>query len=966
VQPINQRIDELLSRLTVAEQIAMLHQYSPAVPRLGLEAFRTGTEALHGLAWLGPATVFPQAVGLGATWNPELVERVGEVVGTEVRARHAADPTVSLNVWAPVVNLLRDPRWGRNEEGYSEDPLHTARLAIAYCRGLRGTDPDGVRTAPSLKHFQAYNNETERDRTSSTLRPRVQYEYDLPVFRDPLRAGLVDAVMPSYNLVNGRPTHLSPLLNRLLRAWAPHELLVVSDAEAPGNLVEGQQYLPDHETGHAAALLAGVDSYTERGDDPSFTIETFTAALERGLIGKDDVERAVRRVLTIRARTGEFTPELDPYATIGPESLDRPEHRELARETAREQVVLLKNTGRRLPLDVSAGLRVAVVGPFADTLGQDWYSGTLPYRVSLADGLRPAIEAAGGTLVSLPGVDRIALRVAGSSLTVSLPDSTAPILTCIDSQILDAMSSPAMHFELFDWGAGVCTLRAVSNGRYVSGPMDGGPLVADQVQPNGWEVRETFGLLAQDDGTVVLRHLVTGHYVRRDGELLAPSAERLEDATRFTKLLVNAGLDDVREVLRAADLVIVALGNDPHINGRETQDRSTLALPPSQEALLRAVTQVRPDPVLILMSSYPYTLTWADAQVPAIIWTSHAGQETGNALADVLLGRHSPTGRLPQTWYRSDDDLPDLLEYDVIKARRTYQYFDGTALYPFGHGLTYTTFDYGPAEISGVPVEAGPPIALTGPAPDHAHEPTVTVLISVLNSGERPATDVVQLYTRFTGSAFDRPQRRLQTWQRVSLAPGEAKAVRLEFPVSGLAHWDVARHEYRVDPGAYEVLVGRSSQDVRSVAGFDVIGETARPRLVIGISAADFDDYNGITLVDTTRETGDAVQTVDPAGAWLLFRAMDLRANPTRLTARVSRDKPDPAPARREPQPQPELELRLDALDGPRLATAPIPVTGDRYGWAQVSTELAGADGVHDVYLLLRGRFRIDVFSLRD
>jgi beta-glucosidase len=236
------------------------------------------------------------------------------------------------------------------------------------------------------------------------------------------------------------------------------------------------------------------------------------------------------------------------------------------------------------------------------------------------------------------------------------------------------------------------------------------------------------------------------------------------------------------------------------------------------------------------------------------------------------------------------------------------------------------------------------------------------VLIDVLNSGQRASTEVVQLYTRATGSALDRPLRRLQTWQRVSLEPGQTRAVRLEFPLSGLAHWDVARHEFRVEPGPYEVLVGRSSQDIRSTAALAVTGRPAGPRPVLDVCAVDFDDYAGITLVDTTRETGDAVQAQDPDEAWLLFRAMDLRRKPTRLAARVSRDRPAAA----QHSTQPELELRLGTLDGPLLATAPIPVTGDRYRWARVSTELAPVDGVHDLYLRLRGAFRIDTFGLRD
>ncbi len=459
-RPLRERADDLLRRLTADEKIAMLHQWSPGVPRLGIAPFHTGTEALHGVAWLGPATVFPQAVGLGATWDPDLVQAVGTAVGEEVRALHRRDPAVSLNVWAPVVNLLRDPRWGRNEEGYSEDPLLTAQTAVAYCRGLRGDHPVYLRTAPLLKHFLGYNNETDRSTTSSVLRPRVLHEYDLPPFHAPVAAGVAIGVMPSYNLVNGRPNHVSPYLERELRQWSDDEIVVCSDAEAPSNLVETEHYFADHPAAHAAALRAGVDSFTDHGEDSSVTIGRITEALERGLLTLADVDRAVRRLLLLRLRLGEFDPDLDPYAGIGAETggaqsggaetggaqsggaqsggaetggaesggaesggaqsgsaqsgglesagLGAP--RELARRAARQAIVLLKNDDGTLPITPRPGIRIVVVGPFADRLAEDWYSGTMPYQVTVADGLREALRPLGGEVACAEGADRVALR----------------------------------------------------------------------------------------------------------------------------------------------------------------------------------------------------------------------------------------------------------------------------------------------------------------------------------------------------------------------------------------------------------------------------------------------------------------------------------------------------------------------------------------------------------------------------
>ncbi|CAM5257485.1 Sugar hydrolase OS=Streptomyces fumanus OX=67302 GN=GCM10018772_52460 PE=4 SV=1 [Streptomyces fumanus] len=375
--PFAERVDDLLSRLTTDEKTGFLHQFTPPVERLGIAAFRTGQEALHGVAWMGPATVFPQAVGLGATWNEDLVRRVGEAVSAEVRAMRARDERVGLNVWSPTVNLLRHPLWGRNEEGYSEDPALTSAIATAYTRGLRGSHPIYWRTAPVLKHWLAHNNETDRDTTSSSVRPRVLHEYDLQAFRATVGAGAVAGVMPAYNLVNGRPNHVSPYLAEHLRTWTDQELLVCSDAGAPSNLVDSEHYFATHEEATAAALKAGVDSFTDHGTDSTKITARVRGALERGLLTEADLDRAVRRQLSVRFRLGEF----DGYDEPG--AFDTPEHRALAQEAAEQAIVLLKNDGL-LPL--APDTRVAVVGLLADECKLDWYSGSLIHRSTPLEG----------------------------------------------------------------------------------------------------------------------------------------------------------------------------------------------------------------------------------------------------------------------------------------------------------------------------------------------------------------------------------------------------------------------------------------------------------------------------------------------------------------------------------------------------------------------------------------------------
>ncbi|MGW0519183.1 glycoside hydrolase family 3 C-terminal domain-containing protein [Crossiella sp. NPDC003009] len=926
-RPTRERVDDLLGRLTLDERIAMLHQYAPAVPRLGLGPFRTGSEALHGVAWIGQATVFPQAVGLGASWDEELVRRVAEATSVELRAfHHHRRPAIgagphSLQAWAPVLNLLRDPRWGRNEEGYSEDPVHTARVGLAFCQGLAGGHPRFLRTAPVLKHFLAYNNEDDRCVTSSGLRPRVLHEYDLAAFRPVVAAGAATGAMAGYNLVNGRPCHVSPLINEELRRWAEptgHELFVVSDAEAPSNLVDPEHYFADHAESHAAALKAGIDSFTDHGEDSATPVGRLRAALERGLLEEADVDRAVRRQLEIRFRLGEFDPELDPYAAIGPEVINCPAHQALALRAATESVVLLRNNGL-LPLDAAKTRRIAVLGPLADMLCEDWYSGTLPYAVTVADGLRAALAGHGGEVVVADGADRIALR---ANTTGELLGKTA--------------------FDVLDWGDGVLTLRSADTGRYLS-LKDGDALAADQDLIKTWEVRETFRLEPDPAGadTVLLRNVLTGRYAVVDpvDGRVSVTAETPAEAEHWQRELLRDGAAEALAAAEAADAAVVVLGNHPLIHGRETEDRKGIALPEAQESLLRKVAAARPETALVVMSSYPYALDWADEHLPAVVWTSHGGQESGHALAAVLLGAAEPSGRLPQTWYRGGDELPHPLDYDIIKAGWTYQYHRAAPLYPFGHGLSYTEFTYGDLKLSSDTV---------------AQDGSVEVSVTLTNTGARTGCEVVQLYVQALNARYQAPRLRLADFAKVWLVPGESEELTFWLPAEALAHWDVTTGAFTVDPGGYRVLIGRSAEHVVLLAPLTVTGTAPACRAGVDrrIAAVDFDDYAGISLVDATRTTGDAVTPADPAEpATLWFRSVDL-SGACRVEAEVSRTEDDPDEAR--------LEFRAsDRL----LAWITVPVTGDRYAWTNTAAELPAAlEGVHDLQVLLHGDFRLTAF----
>ncbi|MBY8872460.1 glycoside hydrolase family 3 C-terminal domain-containing protein [Micromonospora sp. PLK6-60] len=954
--PVQTRVDDLLGRLTLDEKISMLHQYQPAVPRLGIGLFKTGTEALHGVAWStdidnGGAVVkargtsFPQPVGMASTWNPDLIQRVGSAVGDEARGYHAQNSRVwGLNLWAPVVNLLRDPRWGRNEEGYSEDPLLTGAISTAYGRGMTGGDPDHLKTAPTLKHYLAYNNEVRRDVTSSNVPPRVLNEYDRAAFEPAIAAGAATGVMASYNLVNGRPATVDPDLATTVRRWADRPLMNVTDAWAPNNLISSQGYYATQAEGNAAIVKAGLNSFITDDTNAQPTITAIKQALGAGLLSERDIDARISETLNIRFRLGEFDPGGGRYGGITPAVINSPAHQQLARRAAGEAMVLLKNSKQALPLDAARTKKVAVLGPLADTLYTDWYGGDLPYQVTAVDGIR---ERLGGsaTVTGADGADRITLKVATTGRYV-----TATGTTDADQVTASATTATAAaQFDVVDWGQDVVTLRNVANGRYLG--YNWGPFITRDDQPNGWFVQQQFKLEPQDDGSVLLRY--AGYETKEswfgpnryltvgaDGALTLGAATA-ETATRFQREVLSSGIDRAVAAARAADTAVLVVGSNPFINGREAHDRTSMGLGDGQEALVRAVTKANPRTVLVLQTSYPITLDWAQEHVPAIVWTTHAGAETGHAIADVLYGDRNPSGKLTQTWYRSADQLPpDLLEYDIISSRQTYLYNNARPLYPFGHGLSYTRFRYGQPRADARTVTA---------------DGTVTVSVDVTNTGSRVGAEVVQLYTHQRTSRDRTPIQQLKAFQRVELGPGQTRTVRLRLPAADLAHWDVTRDRWVVESSTYDLLVGASVQDIRGRTAVRVRGETIPARdLSRPTRAENFDRYAGVRLADETKVRGTVVEAT-AAGQWVSYAGSALRPGERTLTAKVA--KADPGTA--------TIQVRLGSPTGKLLGTVAVPSTGDDYRYVTVRADLARAAGVHDVYLVFGAPLRLAEFTLR-
>jgi beta-glucosidase len=943
------RIDDLLSRLTLDEKISLLHQYQPAIPRLGMAVFKTGTEALHGVAWstdyldngnvvAAKGTVFPQAVGLGSTWDPELVNQVGAVVGKEARGYHAQNPTLwGLNLWAPVVNLLRDPRWGRNEEGYSEDPYLTGRISTAYGRGIQGDDPRYLQAAPTLKHYLAYNNEVDRDTNSSSVPPRILHDYDEQAFKPALQAGAANGVMPSYNLLNGRPMHVSPDLDNVVRRWAPRDIAIVSDAGGPNNLVNSEKYYATKPEAYAAAIKAGLDSFTDDGIDPTLIKAAIKAAIDQKLLTVADIDTANRHLLSLRFRLGEFDPPgRNPYASITPAVIDSPAHRALARKAADEQIVLLRNENNALPLDAANNKNVAVIGPLADTLYEDWYSGTMPYKVTPLQGIKERLGPQ-GTVTSAEGVDRIALKnlATGKYLTASTSASGGKL---VEGSVI---AGPAEALDVFDWGAGKNTLRTVANGKFLT--QDGRALVNNAVQPNGWFVPQQLKLTAQPDGTYVLEY--AGNEVDEpwfggnrfavvgaDGVLTfgAPDAA---SATKFSRDVLSSGVDSAVAAATGAGTAVVVVGSMPFINGREDNDRTGTELAPAQKALVDAVRKANPHTVVVVENSYP-TSGWDTQAVPGLLWTTHAGQETGHAVADVLFGDHNPGGRLTQTWYADDSKLPSILDYDISKTGMTYQYYRGKPLYPFGYGLSYTSFQYGDAK----------PVTKDG---------KIEISVKVTNTGSRAGSDVVQLYSSARDSRAQQPIKQLRAFQKVNLEPHETTTVKLTVHKEDLAFWDVTRNKSVVENGFYDFSVGRSATDIKTSSRVFVAGETIPPRdLGKQTLAENFDDYQGITLTDRSKVSGTSVAA--QAGSWLSYQ--DVRFTGREHDIVVSAAKAGAGDTR--------ITVRLgDPISGRILGTLKVPSTGDKYAYTDVSAELGRAQGRQDVYLVFDAP--ADLYSIR-
>ncbi|MEK5060002.1 beta-glucosidase [Paenibacillus sp. FSL H7-0326] len=953
--PLEERVNDLVSRFTLEEKVGLMIQYQTAVERLGVKAYKHGTEAAHGMAWLGEATGYPQPIGLGCTWDTELMQRIGSAIGDEARGFYKKNPEINgLTLWAPTVDMERDPRWGRTEEAYGEDPVLAGKLASALVKGMQGDHPKYMKAIATLKHFIANNNEVGRGDASVSIDPRNMREYYLKAFEIPFKEGGAQSMMTAYNAINGVPANLSPDVNAIVKQEWGMDGFVVSDAFDVSGTVRDHGYLETYKEAVARSVKeGGIDSIT---DDGELIKQSLREALEEGLLSESDLDVALRNTFRVRFRLGEFDPEEgNPYAAIDESVIMHPEHAKLSREAAGKAVVLLKNEGNMLPLQADKLKKVAVIGPLGGTVYRDWYSGSLPYAVTPLQGIQDKLSSHGGETTFAGGTDRVKLKAKDSGRYVQVRKEDQSSLAATGEA-----ADQAAVFEMTDWGWDSHTIIAEDNGLYLTTDDRIVKASADQiwewftkeiflVRPEGENAEEvTFSTwndtpvtVNKESGELLVgtgRAEETANEINVSGAASVAGGEEKISADIFEVETVTDKFAAAKETAADADLAVVFVGNHPLINGKETIDRPDITLPASQEQLIKEVLSVNPNTIVVVVGSYPYALNWTEENVPAIVYTTHAGQELGNAIADVLFGDVNPAGRLNMTWYKSTDQLPEFMDYDVIKGDRTYQYFQGEVLYPFGHGLSYSSFRYDEIRLDRNTVSA-----------DQDREVGITVRIT--NTGDNAGEEVVQLYGHAENSRVKRPLKQLHAFQRVLLQPGESADVSFKLPLSEIAIWDVTRERFCIESGSYTFMVGASSADLRVNAELKVEGEVIPPRdLKQPVKAFNYDDYEGV-LIGECHEGGSAVEVKEQSG-WIVFQDAEFGEGVSSVTLRAAA------------QTAATAELRLQGPEGPVAGSVELESTGAQ-GWRDYTVSVEGMSGRQDVYIVLNGKAALSTIQFQ-
>ncbi len=847
-QPLDRRVDDLVGRMTPEEKASQLVNGTRAIPRLGVPEYNLWSEALHGVANNGIATVFPQAIGLGATFDAPLVHEMAKATAREARVKHIRASKAGqggrlfqgLTFFSPNINIFRDPRWGRGQETYGEDPFLTGKLGVAFITGLQTSDGKHLYATATAKHYAVHSGpEPLRHGFDATASARDVEDTYLPAFREAVVVGKVRSVMCVYNAVNGVPGCASEyLLDETLRRQWGFSGFVTGDCDAVRDIETGHHYAKSPAEAAAAAILGGTDSdctflFGPQTGPPEF--QKYVDAMKQGLLPQAEVDTAVKRMMRTRFELGLF----DPAGTVGPAAtpdseLDSPAHRELALRLARESMVLLKNDGT-LPLQGDPA-RIAVVGPLADSarvlLGN--YNGEPSRSTTALAGIQKRYPKAQvrfepGTTFLRPTalVPASALTTPGGEAGVkaevfaSAELSGAPVATRTDFQVAyggepNAWANPPKEPARPTRWTGFLT--APESGPYVLGVEGWG----NRLFLDGRSIVDTARPWPSGPSTAEIT-LEKGRRYELKVEALSP----LFPACRLVwRLPIPGARERAVAAARESDVVIAVVGITSDLEGEESGvdqpgfkggDRTSLDLPREEQELLEAVEAAGKPLVVVLMSGSALAVNWANEHANAILQAWYPGEEGGTAIAETIAGDSNPSGRLPVTFYKGLDQLPEFTDYSM--ARRTYRYFTGEPLYPFGHGLSYTRFAYSKLELSKPKLEAGEPL---------------TVTAEVANTGSRDGDEVVQVYLDFP--TFPRlpgaPRHALRGFTRVHLKAGESRTVSFTLEERDLSHVDEGGVR-KVAAGRYQLFVGGGQPGTTTAlvaADLEIGGEKALPR----------------------------------------------------------------------------------------------------------------------------------------
>jgi beta-glucosidase len=815
------RAADLVRRMTLEEKASQLVNHARAIPRLGVPAYDWWSEALHGVLAKG-TTVFPEPVGLAATFDPAAIHQMAEVIGVEGRIKHDqamkkghSTTFEGLDFWAPNINIFRDPRWGRGQETYGEDPFLTGRLAVAYVTGLQGTDPRYYRAISTPKHYAVHSGpEPTRHFADVDVSKHDMEDTYLPAFRAAVTEGKAGSVMCAYNAVNGEPACANQfLLQHTLRGAWKFGGYVVSDCSAVRDIFEGHHFRPSQPEASAVSLMRGMDNecitfgeVTGKDD-----YQPYIDAMRQGHLPVSAVNTALVRLFTARMRLGMFDPpSMVPYARVDESKLDSAEHRQLALRLAEESMVLLKNDG---VLPLKHPKRIAIVGPLADQtpvlLGN--YHGEPTRAVSLLEGMKAAFPDAQITYV--PGTQFLSNRgdpIPATALTASggphgvaadyragenFDPTASPVISQTESTVnLSSGAVPGtMRGKPFNvhWAG---SLTAPETGDYRIGIKSD---ATARVMVAGRPIAVTYG------GTSMGRiHLERGVPVKVEASYSSKSG--VDPEARLIWHRVNDAPDPAAvAAAKDADVVIAAVGLTSALEGEEMPvsepgfaggDRTSIDMPEPEEALVRAVASAGKPLVVVLMNGSALAARWEKEHANAILEAWYPGQEGGTAIANTLSGRNNPAGRLPVTFYEDVHQLPHFEDYSM--KGRTYRYFSGKPLWPFGYGLSYTQLSYGPLAVN----QSGAGAARR-----------INVATEVRNTGAVAGDEVAQLYLNFPDDP-GAPRIALRGFQRLSLKPGETRRISFDLTPRDLSSVSVAG-DRRVLPGTYRVSVGSGQPD---------------------------------------------------------------------------------------------------------------------------------------------------------